>query len=211
MESAWQKSSSKLCSWAKVRRNTAHARVVCAVRCSCACPCWRPRSCGAAPCSPRECARARSPQFLSKSGFVTGSLCACRPMPVGAGGGWLPGRANAKQAFFPCLLTGAFCAGSVGKTSLVLRYCKDEFNDKHITTIQASFFTKRLTVGTARVKLAIWVRGQTNKEGTSVARSIRSPSTGHGWSRTLRGAGTHLLSRRQRRFARVRHHGPAIV
>jgi len=46
--------------------------------------------------------------------------------------------------------------GSVGKTSLVLRYCKDEFNDKHLTTIQASFFTKRITVGQARVKLAIW-------------------------------------------------------
>ncbi len=46
--------------------------------------------------------------------------------------------------------------GSVGKTSLVLRYCKDEFNDKHLTTIQASFFAKRITVGQARVKLAIW-------------------------------------------------------
>ena len=47
-------------------------------------------------------------------------------------------------------------SGSVGKTSLVLRYCKDEFNDRHLTTIQASFFAKRITVGTARVKLAIW-------------------------------------------------------
>merc|ERR1711991_1096142 len=46
--------------------------------------------------------------------------------------------------------------GSVGKTSCVLRYCRDEFNDKHITTIQASFFTKRITVSSARVKLAIW-------------------------------------------------------
>merc|ERR1711991_1248145 len=46
--------------------------------------------------------------------------------------------------------------GSVGKTSCVLRYCRDEFNDKHITTIQASFFSKRITVSSARVKLAIW-------------------------------------------------------
>ncbi len=38
---------------------------------------------------------------------------------------------------------------------------KDEFNDRHVTTIQASFFTKRLTVGAARVKLAIWVRQRT--------------------------------------------------
>ncbi len=44
----------------------------------------------------------------------------------------------------------------MGKTSLVLRYCKDEFNDRHLTTIQASFFTKRITVGQARVKLAVW-------------------------------------------------------
>jgi Ras-related protein Rab-21 len=47
-------------------------------------------------------------------------------------------------------------SGSVGKTSAVVRYCKNEFNDRHITTIQASFLTKRLNVDGQRVQLAIW-------------------------------------------------------
>ncbi|KAL4839710.1 hypothetical protein H8958_007412 [Nasalis larvatus] len=44
----------------------------------------------------------------------------------------------------------------VGKTSLVLRYCENKFNDKHITTLQASFLTKKLNIGGKRVNLAIW-------------------------------------------------------
>ena len=50
--------------------------------------------------------------------------------------------------------------GCVGKTSLVLRYCENQFNDKHITTIQASFLRKRLNISNQRVNLAIWVRSR---------------------------------------------------
>lgn len=48
--------------------------------------------------------------------------------------------------------------GSVGKTSLVLRYIHNQFVEKHVTTVQASFLTKKLTVDGVRVNLAIWVR-----------------------------------------------------
>ena len=34
---------------------------------------------------------------------------------------------------FKIVLLGEGC---VGKTSLVLRYCQDKFNDKHLTTLQ---------------------------------------------------------------------------
>lgn len=46
--------------------------------------------------------------------------------------------------------------GCVGKTSIVLRYVEDKFNNKHISTLQASFLTKRITVGDKRVQLNIW-------------------------------------------------------
>ena len=36
---------------------------------------------------------------------------------------------------FKVVLLGEGC---VGKTSLVLRYCQDKFNDKHLTTLQVS-------------------------------------------------------------------------
>lgn len=54
---------------------------------------------------------------------------------------------------FKVVLLGEGC---VGKTSLVLRYCEDKFNDKHITTLQASFLNKKLNVGGKRVNLSIW-------------------------------------------------------
>ena len=38
----------------------------------------------------------------------------------------------------------------------MLRYVQNQFNDKHLTTIQASFLSKRLTVDGVRVNLAIW-------------------------------------------------------
>lgn len=44
----------------------------------------------------------------------------------------------------------------MGKTSLVLRYCQNTFNDKHVTTLQASFLKKRMNIGGRRVDLAIW-------------------------------------------------------
>ena len=36
---------------------------------------------------------------------------------------------------FKIVLLGEGC---VGKTSLVLRYCQEKFNDKHLTTLQVS-------------------------------------------------------------------------
>lgn len=46
--------------------------------------------------------------------------------------------------------------GAVGKTSLVLRYVENKFNDKHISTLQASFLEKRLNIAGRRVNLALW-------------------------------------------------------
>ncbi|ESO85852.1 hypothetical protein LOTGIDRAFT_235789 [Lottia gigantea] len=54
---------------------------------------------------------------------------------------------------FKCVLLGEGC---VGKTSLVLRYVENKFNDKHITTLQASFLNKKLNIGGKRVNISIW-------------------------------------------------------
>jgi len=54
---------------------------------------------------------------------------------------------------FKVVLLGEGC---VGKTSLCLRYVQNAFNDKHITTIQASYLQKRLNIDGKRVTLAIW-------------------------------------------------------
>ncbi|XP_014245117.1 ras-related protein Rab-21 [Cimex lectularius] len=54
---------------------------------------------------------------------------------------------------FKVVLLGEGC---VGKTSVVLRYVEDKFNDKHVTTLQATFLTKRLNIGGKRINLAIW-------------------------------------------------------
>ncbi|GFN93721.1 ras-related protein rab-21 [Plakobranchus ocellatus] len=54
---------------------------------------------------------------------------------------------------FKVVLLGEGC---VGKTSLVLRYVENKFNDKHVTTLQASFLNKKLNIGGKRVNLAVW-------------------------------------------------------
>jgi len=46
--------------------------------------------------------------------------------------------------------------GSVGKTSLLVRYCQNQFNENHNVTVQASFQTKRLNLDGNRVNLSIW-------------------------------------------------------
>lgn len=46
--------------------------------------------------------------------------------------------------------------GRVGKTSVILRYCENKFYDKHISTLQASFFNKKLNIAGKRVNLSIW-------------------------------------------------------
>lgn len=51
-------------------------------------------------------------------------------MAAGGGGG---GAAAGRAYSFKVVLLGEGC---VGKTSLVLRYCENKFNDKHITTLQ---------------------------------------------------------------------------
>ena len=48
--------------------------------------------------------------------------------------------------------------GRVGKTSTVLRYVHDKFDDACQATIQASFLSKRLSVAGENVSIAIWVR-----------------------------------------------------
>ncbi|XP_076878413.1 ras-related protein Rab-21-like [Brachyhypopomus gauderio] len=61
--------------------------------------------------------------------------------------------ARNKSFSFKVVMLGEGC---VGKTSIVLRYCENKFYDKHITTLQASFFTKKLNIAGKRVNLAIW-------------------------------------------------------
>ena len=46
---------------------------------------------------------------------------------------------------------------NIGKTSLMLRFINDQFNDKHISTVQAAFMKKKLRIGNNSVELAIWV------------------------------------------------------
>ncbi|OXA52625.1 ras-related protein Rab-21 [Folsomia candida] len=54
---------------------------------------------------------------------------------------------------FKVVLLGEGC---VGKTSLVLRYVEDKFNERHISTVQASFLQKKINVSGNRVTQAIW-------------------------------------------------------
>jgi Ras-related protein Rab-21 len=46
--------------------------------------------------------------------------------------------------------------GRVGKTSMLLRYVKNTFNDKETSTFQAHFKEKRLNFNAACVTLSIW-------------------------------------------------------
>uniref|UniRef100_A0A1B6CP69 Ras-related protein Rab-21 n=2 Tax=Clastoptera arizonana TaxID=38151 RepID=A0A1B6CP69_9HEMI len=64
-----------------------------------------------------------------------------------------PSTNNSINYNFKVVLLGEGC---VGKTSVVLRYVEDKFNDKHITTLQASFLNKKLNISGKRVNLAIW-------------------------------------------------------
>ncbi|CAG2168347.1 unnamed protein product [Oppiella nova] len=57
------------------------------------------------------------------------------------------------QQQFKIVLLGEGC---VGKTSMMLRYCHNKFNDTHESTLQASFLTKKFIVNNTRVQLSIW-------------------------------------------------------
>lgn len=46
--------------------------------------------------------------------------------------------------------------GAVGKTSLLLRYVENKFNDRHIQTLQAAFLSKKLNMEGRRVNLCVW-------------------------------------------------------
>ncbi|XP_066585816.1 ras-related protein Rab-21 [Prorops nasuta] len=54
---------------------------------------------------------------------------------------------------FKIVLLGEGC---VGKTSVLLRYVEDKFNDNHLSTVQASFLNKKLNIDGKRVTLSIW-------------------------------------------------------
>merc|ERR1711998_273839 len=63
------------------------------------------------------------------------------------------GEAGTMATSFKMVLLGE---GRVGKTSTVLRYVHDKFDDKTAATIQASFLNKRLSVAGEQVNIAIW-------------------------------------------------------
>ena len=102
--------------------------------------------------------------------------------------------------------------GRVGKTSLVVRYCKDTFNEQEQSTIQASHLTKRLTIGDCNVMLNVWVsrprlvRAQVARASLSSRASPMMPScpcpsperhldvnTGYGRPGAVSRARSHLL------------------
>jgi Ras-related protein Rab-21 len=46
--------------------------------------------------------------------------------------------------------------GRVGKTSILLRYTRGEYDDRQVSTIQASYLDKNLIIGNQNVQLNIW-------------------------------------------------------
>lgn len=46
--------------------------------------------------------------------------------------------------------------GRVGKTSILLRYTKGEYNDRQVSTLQASYLDKRVSVGGSTAHLSVW-------------------------------------------------------
>jgi Ras-related protein Rab-21 len=46
--------------------------------------------------------------------------------------------------------------GRVGKTSILLRYTKGEYNDRQTSTLQASYIDKKISIGGNNIQLSIW-------------------------------------------------------
>lgn len=46
--------------------------------------------------------------------------------------------------------------GRVGKTSILLRYTRGEYNDRQVSTLQASYLDKRVLVGGTTAQLSVW-------------------------------------------------------
>merc|ERR1712100_956367 len=65
----------------------------------------------------------------------------------------MSGLGEGRQVQFKLVILGEGC---VGKTSLLLRYCNNTFDERHNTTIQAHYLPKRLNIDGNRVLLSIW-------------------------------------------------------
>lgn len=46
--------------------------------------------------------------------------------------------------------------GRVGKTSILLRYVNGEYSDRQVSTLQASYLDKKISVGNTPVHLSVW-------------------------------------------------------
>ena len=46
--------------------------------------------------------------------------------------------------------------GRVGKTSILLRYIRGEYDDRQVSTLQASYLDKKVVVGDTTANLAVW-------------------------------------------------------
>lgn len=65
---------------------------------------------------------------------------------------YFPGSEDSRISFKVVLLG----EGAVGKTSLLLRYVENTFDNRHIQTLQAAFLSKKLNIEGRRVNLSIW-------------------------------------------------------
>ena len=66
-------------------------------------------------------------------------------------GGGAGGSGGAQK--FKIVLLGE---GRVGKTSILLRYCRNEYDGKQPPTLNASYMDKRINVGSKSMSLSIW-------------------------------------------------------
>lgn len=60
------------------------------------------------------------------------------------------------RRFSLCISICLYAAGRVGKTSILLRYIKGEYDERQVSTLQASYLDKRLVVDNAKVQLSLW-------------------------------------------------------
>lgn len=57
------------------------------------------------------------------------------------------------QPRFKIVLLGE---GRVGKTSILLRYIQGVYNERQISTLQASYLDKQVVVGSVTTHLCVW-------------------------------------------------------
>ena len=46
--------------------------------------------------------------------------------------------------------------GRVGKTSILLRYIKGEYDERQVSTLQASYLDKKISIDNQSVQLSLW-------------------------------------------------------